>query len=205
METFDVLIIGGGAAGMSCALVLGSAHKKPFASNKRIGIVMHQKASALASGLFNNVLGLKPGTTGQEILDFGIQQLKETYPHVVQIEKEKVTAITESANSITVTTNKSSYKAKEVVVAVGPSNMFNIEGLMQYVEPHHDLPPEKEKIQLKNTDHKITENIYVAGVLAGFKSQFSIACGSGAIVATDILSQWNNGKPTMVHDEIGKD
>ena len=25
---FDVLIIGGGVSGMSCALVLGSAHKK---------------------------------------------------------------------------------------------------------------------------------------------------------------------------------
>jgi len=32
---FDVLIIGGGVAGMSCALVLGSAHKKPFVSNKK--------------------------------------------------------------------------------------------------------------------------------------------------------------------------
>ena len=31
---FDVLIIGGGVAGMSCALILGSAHKKPFMSDK---------------------------------------------------------------------------------------------------------------------------------------------------------------------------
>ncbi|MCK4562303.1 MAG: FAD-binding protein, partial [Flavobacteriaceae bacterium] len=62
---FDVLIIGGGAAGMSCALVLGSAKNKPFAADKNIGIIMHQKTSALANGLFNNVLGMKPGTTGK--------------------------------------------------------------------------------------------------------------------------------------------
>ena len=41
--TFDAIIIGGGAAGLSCALVLGSAKNKPFAEGKRIGIVTHQK------------------------------------------------------------------------------------------------------------------------------------------------------------------
>ncbi len=64
MNTFDVLIIGGGATGMSYGLVLGSAKNKPFAADKTIGIIMHQKASALQNGLFNTVLGLNPGTTG---------------------------------------------------------------------------------------------------------------------------------------------
>ena len=87
---FDVLIIGGGVAGMSCALVLGSARSKPYAKDKKIGIVMHQKTSALDGAMFNNVLGIAPGTTGKEILLKGRQQLADTYPHVVQIEKEKV-------------------------------------------------------------------------------------------------------------------
>lgn len=204
MNSFDVLIIGGGAAGMSCALVLGSAKNKPFAADKTIGIIMHQKTSALASGIFNNVLGLHPGTTGKEILESGKKQLAETYPHVVQIEKEKVMSIDGKASDFTITTNKNLYRAKKIVVAVGPSNLFNIKGLMEYVEPHQDLPEAKQRIQLKNTNHKVTEGIYVAGVLAGFKSQFSIACGSGAIVATNILSIWNGGNPTMVHDSISK-
>ena len=33
---YDVLIIGGGAAGMSCALILGSAKEKSFAATKKI-------------------------------------------------------------------------------------------------------------------------------------------------------------------------
>ena len=44
---FDALIIGGGAAGMSCALVLGSAYKRPYVENKRIGVFTHQKTSHL--------------------------------------------------------------------------------------------------------------------------------------------------------------
>jgi len=90
---FDVLIIGGGVAGMSCALVLGSAAFKPYAKEKKIGIVMHQKACALDGALFNNVLGIAPGTTGKEILASGRKQLRETYPHVIQIDNEKVTSV----------------------------------------------------------------------------------------------------------------
>ena len=199
---FDVLIIGGGAAGMSCALVLGSAKNNPFATNKSIGIIMHQKASALQTGLFNNALGIKPGTTGIELLDSGKKQLADLYPHVNQIEKEKVLAVSQEDETITVTTNKNRYQAKTIVVAVGPSNMFNIDGLMQYVEPHLKLPPQKGRIQLKNTNHVVTDNIFVAGVLAGYRSQFAIACGSGASVATDILSNWNSGNHTMIHDVV---
>lgn len=201
---FDVLIIGGGAAGMSCALVLGSARNKPFATEKNIGIFMHQKASALSNGLFNNVLGIRPGTTGKEILENGKKQLAQTYPHVVQIEKEKVIKVEGKAGEFTVLTNKNSYSCIVVVIAVGPSNLFNIEGLQQYIEPHKKIPVEKQKIQLKNNEHLVVEGIYVAGILAGWPSQFSVAAGSGAMVATDILTAWNNGDSVVIHDSIPK-
>jgi thioredoxin reductase len=202
---FDVLIIGGGAAGMSCALVLGSAKNKPFATEKKIGIIMHQRTSALDGALFNNVLGIEPGTTGKELLDSGRDQLESCYPHVVQIEKEKVIAVRKTGAGYEVQTNKNSYSCKIVVVAVGPSNLFNIDGLMEYVEPHHNLPPAKQRIQLKNEDHLVAENLYAAGVLAGWRSQFAMAAGSGAHVATDILTLWNDGKTAMVHDSVPKE
>jgi len=44
----------------------------------------------------------------------------------------------------------------------------------------------------------------VSGVLAGWRSQFATAAGSGAHVATDILTIWNGGQTAMVHDSEPK-
>ncbi len=201
MKSFDVLIIGGGAAGMSCALILGSAKEKDFAKDKKIGIIIHQKASHLKDALFNNVLGLEAGTTGRRILEFGKNQLSTLYPHIDQIEDEKVIEVKHIDNGFEVLTNKYVYHAKEIVIAVGYTNTFFIKGLEQFVIPHQKTKPEKNRIQLKNNDHLVAAGVYVAGTLAGWRSQFAIACGSGSSVATDILTKWNDGEHTKVHDK----
>lgn len=198
---YDVLIIGAGAAGMSCALVLGSARPKAFAEDKRIGLIAHQRASHLQTALFNNVLGLAPGTLGADILNQGRAQLKRLYPHVDQIEKEKVKSIIRHADGFVVTTNKNTYRSKLVVVAVGYTNLLNIDGLQNYIAPHPRAAAAKARIWLKNKDHLVADGLYVAGTLAGWRSQFSIASGSGAQVATDILTLWNDGKDAHVHDK----
>lgn len=199
---FDALVIGGGAAGLSCALVLGSAKDKTFAIDKTIGIITHQKTSHLQNALFNNVLGLESGTLGADILEDGKKQLTDLYPHIFQIENEKVTAIEKDTESFFVTTNKNVYKAKVVVVAVGYTSLITIKGLEPYIEPHPRTVKEKDRIWLKNDDHLVEKNLYVAGTLAGWRSQFAMACGSGAHVATDILTVWNHGKHTKVHDKV---
>jgi len=90
------------------------------------------------------------------------------------------------------------------VIAIGSANTFAIEGLMQFVEPHKKAIAEKQRIQLKNDDHKVVDGIYVAGTLAGHRSQLTIAAGSGAAVATDILTLWNDGISAQAHDSIRK-
>lgn len=201
---FDVLIIGGGVAGMSCALVLGSAHAKAFVADKKIGIFTHQKSSNLQDALFNNAYGIPAGKLGSELMVESRLHLSSSYPHIQQIDAEKVLKIEGSFPEFTVITNKNSYQTKMIVVAINASNTFAIEGLMEHVVPHKKMIPEKNRIQLENNDHLVAEGIFAAGTLAGHRSQLSIAAGSGAAVATDILTIWNEGRHSQAHDSIRK-
>ncbi len=199
---FDVLVLGGGVSGVSCALVLGSAKNKSFVLDKKIGIITHQKTSSLQEALFNNAYGIPKGKLGSDLLAESLEQLQNLYPHVVQIGEEKVLKLEGGFPNFTVITNKNSYQTKNIVVAIGYSNTFAIEGLMQFVAPHKKAIAEKQRIQLKNEDHKVADGIYVVGTLAGWRSQLAIAAGSGAAVATDILTLWNNGISSQSHDSI---
>ena len=199
---FDVLIIGGGVSGMSCSLILGSAKNKSFVSDKKIGVFTHQKTSSLQEALFNNAYGIPSGKLGSDLLKESTEQLSATHPQIVQIPNEKVLKIEGEFPNFTVITNRSNYNTKMIVIGIGAANTFAIEGLMQYVEPHKKSLPEKQRVQLKNDDHKVAEGIYVIGTLAGWRSQLAIAAGSGAAVATDILTLWNHGIQTHAHDSI---
>lgn len=198
---FDVLIIGGGVAGMQCALLLGSALEREYAQAKRVGIIMHQRASHLQEALFNNVLGLPAGTLGKDILANGKEQLKTLYPEVIQIENEKVIAVIDDEQGYKVVTNKSEFFTKNAVIALNYAKPFEIAGLEPYIERHSRENAMKDRIQLRNFNYLIKEGLYVCGTLAGLRSQFAIAAGSGASVATDILTVWNDHIPTKVHDK----
>tara|TARA_B110000003_G_scaffold172618_1_gene172178 strand:- start:19528 stop:20130 length:603 start_codon:yes stop_codon:yes gene_type:complete len=198
---FDALIIGGGVAGMQCALVLGSGLKKPYAANKKVGVIIHQRSSHLQNALFNNVLGLTAGTLGFNVLKEGKNLLTKNYPDVNQIEHEKVISIVNYDDFSIVRTNKNEHKTKVVVLALNYAKPFLVKGLDEYIEPHQRAKPSKDRIQLKNDNYLVKKGVYVCGTLSGCRSQFSIAAGSGATVATDILSLWNNGEHTQIHDK----
>ncbi len=199
---FDVLIIGGGVAGMQCALVLGSGLKKPYAINKKVGVIMHQRSSHLQNALFNNVLGLPTGTLGSNVLAAGKNQLTTNYPNITQIEGEKVISITIQNHFHIVKTIKNEYKTQVIVLALNYAKPFLIKGLEAYLDSHQRAKASKDRIQLRNENYLVTENVYVCGTLSGCRSQFAIAAGSGATVATDILTLWNNGEHSQVHDKI---
>lgn len=202
---FDVVIIGGGVSGMSAALLFGSAQHKPFMADKKIGIIVHQKTSSLQTAVFNNAYGIPAGKLGSELLEESKTQLASLYPHIQQIEDEKVLEITGEKDNFTVRTNKKDYLTKNVIVGIGAGNPFTIAGLDEFVIPHQKAAPEKNRLQLKNNDYVVKPGIYVVGTLAGLRSQLVIAAGSGAAVATDIMTLWNNNKPVQVHDALPKE
>lgn len=199
---FDVLIIGGGVAGVSAALIFGSAKEKSFMADKQIGIIAHQKASSLQNALFNNAYGIAPGTLGRNLLNSSLEHLQNLYPQILQIEGEKVVRISGEFNNFTITTNKNTYHSKLIMIGIGAGNPFTIEGLENFIITHKKAAPEKNRIQLENNDHLVTEGIYAIGTLAGHRSQLVIAAGSGASAATDVLTLWNDGKPVQIHDAV---
>lgn len=199
---FDVLIIGGGVSGVSAALIFGSAKEKSFMVDKKIGIIAHQKNSSLQKAVFNNAYGISTGKLGSELLEESTTHLSENYPHITQIENEKVFKISGESGNFKVTTNKNNYQSKLVMIGIGAGNPFTIEGLENYIIPHKKAAPEKNRIQLENNDHLVTKGIYAIGTLAGHRSQLVIAAGSGASAATDVLTSWNDGKPVQVHDAV---
>jgi thioredoxin reductase len=201
---FDVLIIGGGVSGVSAALIFGSAKEKSFMVDKKIGIIAHQKASSLQNALFNNAYGIAPGTLGRNLLNSSLEHLQNLYPQILQIEGEKVVRISGEFGNFSITTNKNTYHSKLIMIGIGAGNPFTIEGLENYIIPHKKAAPEKNRIQLENNDHLVTEGIYAIGTLAGHRSQLVIAAGSGASAATDVLTLWNDGKPVQVHDVVKK-
>ena len=163
---------------------------------------MHQRASHLENALFNNVLGFAPKTTGKDILREGKEQLATLYAHVSQVANEKVISIKEIDGIYAIETNKNSYVSKTIVLALNYSKPFTIQGLNDFIIPHKKANPEKDRIQLKNDNHLIKNGLYCCGTIAGLRSQFAIAAGSGASVATDILTLWNDNKSTKVHDKV---
>ena len=163
---------------------------------------MHQRSSHLQNALFNNVLGLPSGTLGAEILTAGKKQLTTNYPSVTQIAHEKLISIAIQNNFHIVKTNRNEFKARIIVIALNYAKPFLIKGLDAYLEPHQSAKASKDRIQLKNTNYLITESVYVCGTLSGCRSQFAIAAGSGASVATDILTLWNEGEHSQIHDKI---
>jgi thioredoxin reductase len=199
---FDCLIIGGGVSGMQCALVIGSAKDKIYTKNKKTAIITHQRSSHLENALFNNVLGLSPKTLGKDILSESKVQLAGLYPDIHQIEKEKVLSVNEIVDGYAVNTNRNTYQSKIVVIALNYSKPFTINGFDEFIIPHEKANVSKDRIQLKNNDHFIKKGLYCCGTIAGHRSQFAIAAGSGAAVATDILTLWNSGNHTKVHDKI---
>ncbi|MFV9483707.1 FAD-dependent oxidoreductase [Christiangramia sp. ASW11-125] len=199
---YDVLIVGAGVAGISCALVLGSALEKPYAVNRKVGILLQYKSSHLNSALLNNAFGIAPGTNGRELLETSILHLEKLYPAVELIPKEKAKEIVSLSEGFQLTSTKNVYTSERLVIATGYTSPVRIKGLEKYVIPHKKAKAEKERIQLKNVDHLVTKGLYVAGTLAGWRSQYSIAAGSGAAVATDILTEWNNGEHSKIHDKL---
>ncbi len=197
MNKYDVIIIGGGAAGLSCALTLASSKGKfPWAEDRRF-LVIDNNSSDLLKAMLNNVPGVKQETLGRELLKSIKEQIK-SYGNVDIVNDRVVFARGERGNFVVETENEQRFEGDYLVLATG-FHEFNIDGLELEVIPNQKAP-RPGKIMIKtDSEGRVRDGLYVAGLLAGVSSMFTAAAGSGVQVACNIMEEWA-GKPVVIHD-----
>jgi len=194
---YDVLIIGGGAAGYGVALTLASVEDKfDWAKDKKY-LMIDNNNSDIAKASFFNLSGVEFGIGGDKLQKKLEEQLKEFKS--CEIKNDTVTDIEKDKDLFVVSTESSRYGAKIVVIATG-MHSFDIKCDGIEIMPHNNIM-KPNKIYLKNSDNKIAQNLYVAGLASGVKTMFAIANGDGVKVACDIFEQWTQ-KKAVAHDTI---
>jgi thioredoxin reductase len=194
---YDVLIIGGGAAGYGCALTLASVEDKFEWSENKKYLMIDNQDSDITKASFFNLAGVDFGIGGDKLIIKMEQQLQNfkscelLYDTVIKIEKQD--------GLYKVSTQNNCYEATIVVIATG-MHKFDIVCDEVKVLEHTDVM-KPNKVCLENKSNLIVENLYVAGLASGAKTMFAIANGEGVKVACDIFKTWT-GKPAVAHDNL---
>ncbi|PIF04505.1 MAG: hypothetical protein CSA86_01600 [Arcobacter sp.] len=194
---YDVIIIGGGAAGYGCALTLASVENtQSWAKGKKYLMIDNGNSDILNASFFN-LAGVEFGIGGDEL--YSKMQTQLSHFQSCESKNDTVIKLSKDGENFIVTTQSQEYTAKIVVIATGMQK-FEIESNLVEILEHTDVM-KPGKIALKNSDNKIAENLYVAGLASGAKTMFAIANGEGAKVACEIFKLWT-GKSAVAHDTI---
>ena len=193
---YDVIIVGGGASGLACALTLASSRGRGWNwAEGRTYLVFDTGESDLHKAYLKNVPGVQP-ITGTQLLEVIREQIKDWGG--VEFSNEKVVEIKKDGEVYKVYTEEGKeYSAKYVVLA-GGFKEFSIKGLeLEVVE--NPKSPKPGRVMIKHRDFEAMPNLFVVGTLAGLSSHFTSCAGSGVEVAIEILSRMA-GKRIVIHD-----
>lgn len=193
---YDLIIIGGGASGLSAAITLASAQQKfEWAAKKKI-LILDNNKSDLRAAAFWNAPGVSMSKSGKELLsDLRIQL--EHYSTVTSVQKS-VNSLSKNDNNIfLVSAEDEQFESKAVIIATGmhkvsiDSKLIDVKTHLKIIKPG--------KVMIENNHGVVSDNLYVTGLAAGLQTMFAIASGDGVRIACSILEKWG-GNYFVPHD-----
>ncbi|MEZ0323407.1 MAG: FAD-dependent oxidoreductase [Hydrogenothermaceae bacterium] len=194
---YNVVIVGGGVSGLSCALTLGSMKGHfDWAENKKF-LVIDNQSSDLLKAMLNNVPGIPKGTLGKKALE-DLREQAKSYGNVEIIFGRVIKVSGNKGNFTVITEDGKEFTADYVVLATGFHNFdIDCEGI-EVIE--NKKSPRPGKVQIKvDEESRVKDGLYVAGLLAGVSTMYACAAGSGVQVACNIMAEYA-GKNVVVHD-----
>ncbi|MBA2432282.1 MAG: NAD(P)/FAD-dependent oxidoreductase [Chthoniobacterales bacterium] len=105
----EVIVVGGGLAGLSAAIYLGRAQRDTL-------VIDSGHSMAQWEPKVENYLGFPEGVHGEELLKFGRQQAQR---HEVRFTEDKIERIEKGDDGVFVLHGKKSYHAKRLLLATG--------------------------------------------------------------------------------------
>ncbi len=124
MERYDVVIIGGGPAGLSAGIYTARANRRTLILDKPEG------STLLKVEEIENYFGFPDGITGRELLELGRRQARR---FGAEIREEEVVAIKPGDGVYIVETPAAEYEGRGIIIATGVKReRANIRGLQEY-------------------------------------------------------------------------
>jgi thioredoxin reductase (NADPH) len=108
-QTREVIVIGGGIAGLSAAIYLGRAQRDTL-------VIDSGHSMAKWEPVVENYLGFPKGVSGEDLLKYGREQAER---HAVQFAEDEVKSLKSAGGVFIVRGGHGSYRAKRLLLATG--------------------------------------------------------------------------------------
>lgn len=197
MKHYDLAIIGGGISGLSAALILSAGIKdKESMKGKSIAVFDAGGSDALKAKFFN-APGVKQGTSGKKAIDKLMNQV-QSYG-IINFHKGRLSEIVKVGDGFIIKSKKDKeFSASNLLLATG-FRSWDIKGLELPIKPF-TRTDNSSRVAIEHTDYKVSDNIYVCGLLADVSSHYPIVAGTGAQAAINIMYDWT-GEWIVIHDK----
>ncbi len=183
----DVVVIGGGIAGLQAAVYTAKAGEDTLVLDSDESLVYN-------TSNIQNLVG-HDYIAGQELLRNGREKLEDFNG---EFREEKVEKLEKTDNGFLVTAEENEYEAEYVVLASA--------GMTDYLKPldvefeeSKEGPYWMDRHIVTDEDNKVMGGLYAAGLIRYWVYQTAFAMGDGTKAAVNLLSD-KYGEPYQDHD-----